>query len=112
MLVERVDRREQLDDGRMQTTTLDITPTAHSDVPDMHAMPDMPDMPAASHDVAPMSPVAPAGMNERTADVDHHVQDVPVDVVDVVDGVDVVDVVQPDEHQDPLDDAVAPPMSY
>ena len=33
MLIERVDRTEQLDDGRTQTTTLDITPTEHRDAP-------------------------------------------------------------------------------
>ncbi|MCA9296335.1 MAG: hypothetical protein KC983_07450 [Phycisphaerales bacterium] len=85
MLVERVDRREQLDDGRTQTTTLDITPTAHRDVHD-DAVGGAPDettheAPSAAP-TGPMTPAPPTGVLERT---DGDGRSVPAESPDVVD---------------------------
>ncbi|MEM7229994.1 MAG: hypothetical protein AAF432_14390 [Planctomycetota bacterium] len=81
MLVERVDRTQVLDDGRTQTTTLDITPTDHSDI--------APPQPTSAPTLGPSFP------NDLVRDDD----DALIDPI-----------VTPDEdlHQDVIDDVTPP----
>jgi hypothetical protein len=75
MLVERVNRREQLDDGRMQTTTLDITPTAHRDTAE--AMPEVSTPPNPTPHTLPVSPTAPPATGEPLPGMEPTVPTVP-----------------------------------